>query len=95
MLVTEYVERGDLFNAISDGPANHSENIVSWYQKGRSIALDVAQGLHSLHIRQVIHFDLKSPNVLLTNEYIAKIADVGLAHTLASRTHLSQMSQMR
>ena len=57
--------------------------------------MDVAMGLHSLHIRHIIHFDLKSPNVLLTREYVAKIADVGLAHTLQDRTHLSEMSQMR
>ena len=37
----------------------------------------------------------KSPNVLLTGDYTAKIGDVGLAANLLSRTHLSEMSQMR
>jgi hypothetical protein len=29
------------------------------------IALDVARGLVFLHSRRVVHFDLKSPNILL------------------------------
>ena len=35
---------------------------------------------------------LESPNILLKKDLTAKIADVGLAHPLLSRTHLSQMS---
>ena len=37
----------------------------------------------------------KSPNVLLTRDYLAKIADVGLSQNLLSGTHVSEMSQMR
>lgn len=32
----------------------------------------------------------KSPNVLLTSDNMAKIADVGLAYALGSHTHVSQ-----
>ena len=46
---------------------------------GRRIALDVARGLHFLHSRRVVHFDLKSANILLARDHTAKIADVGLA----------------
>ena len=31
---------------------------------------------------QIVHFDLKSPNILLARDYTAKIADVGLAKIL-------------
>lgn len=44
--------------------------------RGRHIALDVASGLHALHIRNIVHFDIKSPNILLTRNLDAKIADV-------------------
>ena len=46
---------------------------------GRRIALDVARGLHFLHSRKIVHFDLKSANILLARDNTAKIADVGLA----------------
>ena len=49
---------------------------------GRRIALDVARGLHFLHSRKIVHFDLKSANILLARDNTAKIADVGLAKIL-------------
>ena len=65
---------------------------MSWvlHARGRGIALDVARGMRYLHRNAVIHLDLKSPNVLLADDGTAKIADVGLARILHSRTHLSQ-----
>ena len=42
--------------------------------QGRQIALDVARGLHFLHRHFVVHFDLKSPNILLGRHNIAKCA---------------------
>eukprot|EP00887_Chlorella_sp_A99_P003887 scaffold11.g3887.t1 len=47
------------------------------------IALDVARGLVFLHSRRIVHFDLKSPNILLSRDGTAKIADVGMAKILA------------
>ena len=49
---------------------------------GRRIALDVARGLHFLHSNKIVHFDLKSANILLARDNTAKIADVGLAKIL-------------
>ncbi len=43
------------------------------------IALDIGRGLAYLHSKQIIHSDLKSLNVLLDNNYCAKISDFGLA----------------
>lgn len=58
--------------------------------RGRGIALDVARGLAYLHSNSVLHLDIKSPNILLTHNYTAKVADVGLARVLKTKTHLSQ-----
>ena len=49
---------------------------------GRRIALDTARGLHFLHSRKIVHFDLKSANILLSRDFTAKIADVGLARIM-------------
>ena len=59
MLVTEYMEGGNLAQNIAAGRVN-------WRRRGRKIAIDVAKGLVFLHSRRIVHFDLKSPNILLT-----------------------------
>ena len=75
LLVTEYMEGGDLM-------ANIAAGRVNWWRRGRKIAIDVAKGLCFLHARRIVHFDLKSPNILLTRDGTAKIADVGMAKFL-------------
>lgn len=85
MLVLEFMEGGDLRDALSHDTANE----LGWYNKGHLIALDIVRGLVFLHSNKVVHADLKAKNVLLTqNAGTAKIADVGLArimqHTLSN-----------
>ena len=70
------MEGGDLM-------ANISAGRVNWWRRGRKIAIDVAKGLCFLHARRIVHFDLKSPNILLARDGTAKIADVGMAKFMA------------
>ena len=52
-------------------------------RKGHQIALDIARGLVFLHKRRIIHADLKSKNILLSNDLgTAKLADVGLSRIM-------------
>ena len=37
--------------------------------------MDVAQGLYYLHSNGIVHLDIKSPNIMLTDSWQAKIAD--------------------
>ncbi|KAA6423450.1 MAG: cytochrome P450 [Trebouxia sp. A1-2] len=83
MLITEFMEGGDLYHAIArDTLGRFAWSVPDGPQLpglGRRIALDVARGLHFLHSRKIVHFDLKSANILLARDNTAKIADVGLA----------------
>ena len=54
-----------------------SKHILDRY----SVLLDVANGLNYLHSKDppIIHRDLSANNVLLTQDYMAKIADLGVS----------------
>eukprot|EP00884_Botryococcus_braunii_P017386 jgi/Botrbrau1/4330/Bobra.0232s0020.2 len=85
-LVMEYMAGGNLYNFLLNSRGWH------WNQRAALMALDIARGVAYLHSQSVIHLDLKSANVLLTNDGRAKIADVGLAHMMKeNRTHASNL----
>jgi hypothetical protein len=85
LLITEYMDGGDLFKAIA-------RKQVSWNLRGKTIAIDVLRGLHFLHSKRIVHMDLKSPNILLTRHGDAKLADVGLAKVIRDRNYITQVS---
>ena len=53
MLVLEYMEGGDLYQAIQENSYPMDTGLLSWYQKGSTIALDIAKGLAFLHQHEV------------------------------------------
>ncbi|KAF9939747.1 hypothetical protein BGZ67_008980 [Mortierella alpina] len=72
MIVMEYVEGGNLTDAIV------GKALKSWEVKTR-IAKDISLGLAYLHSKGIIHCDIKSANILLTEHKVARICDFGLA----------------
>ncbi|KAF9162842.1 hypothetical protein DFQ26_003190 [Actinomortierella ambigua] len=72
LIVMEYAENGSLTNAIQS-------KCLDWEDKKR-ISNQIICGLAYMHTRQVLHRDLKSDNVLLTDGMkVAKLCDFGLA----------------
>ncbi|XP_024373082.1 probable LRR receptor-like serine/threonine-protein kinase At1g51880 isoform X3 [Physcomitrium patens] len=79
ILVYEYLGGGDLRQRLQGNDAK--ENPLTWKQR-TSIILQVAEGLEYLHDKccpSIIHRDVKSNNILLTNKLVAKVADFGLS----------------
>ncbi|CAO3567022.1 unnamed protein product [Mortierella alpina] len=72
MIVMEYVEGGSLADAII------GRRLQSWKAKTH-IAKDISLGLAYLHFQGIIHCDIKSSNILLTEHQEARICDFGLA----------------
>eukprot|EP00887_Chlorella_sp_A99_P001247 scaffold14.g1247.t1 len=89
MLIAEFMEGGDLSKALK-WRDQRGRRVFGWYGRGRVAAIDIAKGLHYLHAHNIVHFDLKSANVLLTRDGTCKIADVGLAKSIQTRGYLTQ-----
>ncbi|GMH84843.1 hypothetical protein TrVE_jg1506 [Triparma verrucosa] len=79
-LIMEFVPRGNLFALLGD-----SEVSLDWLQRLK-IALGTVKGMAYLHAQTpiIIHRDLKSLNLLLTEDLDCKVTDFGLSRFKAS-----------
>lgn len=77
-VVTELCENGSLYDIIARVREDPSEHDFPWPRRMK-ISLDIAVGMAHLHAKKILHRDLKSPNILLTNDWTAKISDLGLS----------------
>jgi len=68
-MVSEWMSNGNISHYVTTHPeANRLELLI-----------DVASGLQFLHMAQVVHGDLKGPNILINDSGRACLADFGLA----------------
>ncbi|KAL8051819.1 hypothetical protein ABFX02_06G173200 [Erythranthe guttata] len=77
-LVYEYMAKGSLEDRLF---RRGNTGALSWPLRFR-IAAEIATGLHFLHQTKpepLVHRDLKPGNILLDQNYVSKISDVGLA----------------
>ncbi|MED6176900.1 hypothetical protein PIB30_092760 [Stylosanthes scabra] len=77
LLVYEYMPNGNLADMLKSS----KKSLLDWPTRYK-IAIDAAEGLSYLHhgiVPPIFHRDVKSNNILLDNEFGAKVADFGVA----------------
>ncbi|KFK27494.1 hypothetical protein AALP_AA8G390100 [Arabis alpina] len=91
-LIYKYVPYGDLKQHLS---GKGDKSIINWGMRLR-IALEAALGLEYLHsgcMPPMVHRDVKTTNILLDEQFKAKLADFGLSRSfpVGGDSHVSTM----
>jgi len=84
VIVMEYAPNGTLFSLLRNSNFEFGPKLVL------ECARQIAAGMNYLHEGapvQLIHRDLKSPNILVSKKYEMKISDFGLSRQLDGKTH--------
>ncbi|XP_027329711.1 probable LRR receptor-like serine/threonine-protein kinase IRK [Abrus precatorius] len=78
LLIYEYVSGGSLYKHLHEGSGG---NFLSWNERF-NVILGTAKALAHLHHSNIIHYNIKSTNVLIDSYGEPKVGDFGLARLL-------------
>ncbi|XP_038699581.1 wall-associated receptor kinase 3-like [Tripterygium wilfordii] len=96
LLVYEFVTNGTLFHHIHNVEDNNNSPLLPWETRFK-IASETAGALSYLHSAAsipIIHRDIKSANILLEDDYTAKVADFGASRLVPNdQTELVTLMQ--
>lgn len=85
-LVTEYLAARSLEELVDDGGPLPEDRV-------RRIGAQLAAALAAMHARGIVHRDVKPGNVLVTEDDVAKLTDLGIARwTEVTRTGGAQLT---
>ena len=80
MIITEFMGKGSLTSLLEN------EKDMSFRRKF-DIACDIAAGMARIHEHNFIHRDIRPDNILIADNYTAKIGDMGIAKLIQTDKH--------
>lgn len=86
-IVMEYADAGDLAAAVA---SRRAANRRHHEREAMTIFVQLAMALHYLHERLILHRDLKSQNVFLTQAGVVKLGDFGIAKVLEAADSMAE-----
>ncbi|KAL1569884.1 non-specific serine/threonine protein kinase [Salvia divinorum] len=91
LLIYEYIPRGTLAEHIQGERTElESDSMLMSWRCRLSVATETAGALAYLHSVGVVHRDVKTSNILIDNDFHAKLADFGLSRVIPTdTTHVS------
>ena len=84
-LITEYCSRGSLMELLRTAKTDPEKACQLSWDRRLGLLADAARGvlyLHSNTPHAVLHRDIKSPNILVSESWVAKVGDFGLSRML-------------
>ncbi|XP_039002810.1 serine/threonine-protein kinase STY46-like isoform X2 [Hibiscus syriacus] len=76
-IVTEFMSGGSVYDYL------HKQKGVFKLPSLLKVAIDVSKGMNYMHQNNIIHRDLKAPNLLMDENEVVKVADFGVARVKA------------
>lgn len=92
LLVYDYIPNGSVGNHLYDSTSSPIGKLDMWQRL--SIALGVAKGLEHLHglVPPLLHMHFRTSNVLVDENFTAKVSDYGLSKFLTEGDHAGSTS---
>jgi serine/threonine protein kinase len=82
LLVYEYMKNGALHDHLHPKNSDFESPVISSWKMRIKILLDASRGIEYLHnyaVPPIIHRDIKSSNILLDANWVARVSDFGLS----------------
>jgi len=80
-IVMDYYEGETIEEKIKQSPLEVDEAL--------DITIQIAQGLDKAHKKKIVHRDIKSANIIVTTDGVAKLLDFGIAKLIGSQTRVT------
>lgn len=77
--IQEYCAHGSLYNLLHQANKNPDLAAKLTWEQRLKMAMHTALGMYALHDKNILHRDLKSPNLMVDETFKVKVGDFGLS----------------